>query len=291
MENVELSKFFKGEIKEFLRSEIQYAYYNPRMMPEESKKALKRGIKKFGLLGGLIINTANGNTIIQGHQRIDALDYLHKYDPQTHENDYKVRAEATELSEAEEKELNVLLNNPNAQGVWDYDALRELIASDGFDYKVAELTDADLSMIGVDNMFQTEAEKGLADAFDDLLEEQRADNERQKAERAEIRQAQKEANAAQEAADEEREMARREREEEMTRQAKIDHMKEVKSDVRNGAIDTAANMEAYLMISFSTFDAKAAFCEKMGYDPMTKFIKGEEFDSRIDFEDDEEPAQ
>ena len=38
-------------------------------------------------------------------------------------------------------------------------------------------------------------------------------------------------------------------------------------------------MDAYLMLSFDTCEAKAAFCERFGYDPYQKFIKGEQFDS------------
>ena len=38
----------------------------------------------------------------------------------------------------------------------------------------------------------------------------------------------------------------------------------------------------YLMLSFDTFEAKAAFCERFGYDPYAKFIKGEIFDEQVE---------
>lgn len=44
----------------------------------------------------------------------------------------------------------------------------------------------------------------------------------------------------------------------------------------------AQDMDAYLMLSFDTFEAKAAFCERFGYDPYSKFIKGEVFDEQIE---------
>lgn len=61
--------------------------------------------------------------------------------------------------------------------------------------------------------------------------------------------------------------------------AKVAHMKEVKQQVKENAQKQAQDMDAYLMLSFDTFEAKAAFCGRFGYDPYQKFIKGEQFDS------------
>lgn len=59
-------------------------------------------------------------------------------------------------------------------------------------------------------------------------------------------------------------------------------MKEVKQQVKDAAQKQAQDMDAYLMLSFDTFEAKAAFCERFGYDPYSKFIKGEVFDEQIE---------
>lgn len=59
-------------------------------------------------------------------------------------------------------------------------------------------------------------------------------------------------------------------------------MKEVKRQVRESAQETAQNMDAYVMLSFDTFKAKAAFCERFGYDPYMKFIKGEVFQDQVE---------
>ena len=48
------------------------------------------------------------------------------------------------------------------------------------------------------------------------------------------------------------------------------------------AQEQVQDMDAYVMLSFDTFEAKAAFCERFGYDPYMKFIKGEVFDSQIE---------
>ena len=50
---MELSKYIKSESVELNRSAIRFADYNPRKLSDESRKTLKRGIKKFGLVGGI----------------------------------------------------------------------------------------------------------------------------------------------------------------------------------------------------------------------------------------------
>ena len=50
---MELSKYIKSESVELNRSAIHFADYNPRKLSDESRKTLKRGIKKFGLVGGI----------------------------------------------------------------------------------------------------------------------------------------------------------------------------------------------------------------------------------------------
>jgi hypothetical protein len=59
-------------------------------------------------------------------------------------------------------------------------------------------------------------------------------------------------------------------------------MKEVKQQVKENAQKTAEDMDAYVMLSFDTYAAKAAFCERFGYDSDMKFIKGEIFDEQIE---------
>ena len=51
---MELSKYIKSDSVELNRSAIHFANYNPRKLSDESRKTLKRGIKKFGLPDGMI---------------------------------------------------------------------------------------------------------------------------------------------------------------------------------------------------------------------------------------------
>lgn len=259
---MELSKYIRTESVELKRSQIRFADYNPRVLDDEAKKSLKRGIKKFGLVGGVTVNKRTGFTVVSGHQRLTVMDELQKYNPETMENDYKVRVDVTDVDEKMEKELNILLNNPNAQGRWDYEKLAQIIPD--IDYKDAGLTDVDLNMIGVDYLLQTEEENNIADALDDLMSPIIEEREEAKAERAAEREAEK---AMQQ---------------EIEREAKVQHMKDVKQQVKEAAISKAEQMDAYVMLSFSSWSAKAEFCERFGYPAEMKIIKGEVFAEQVE---------
>ena len=79
MDNMELSKYIKSESVELNRSAIHFADYNPRKLSDESRKTLKRGIKKFGLVGGIVVNKRTGLTVVSGHQRLTVMDELQKF--------------------------------------------------------------------------------------------------------------------------------------------------------------------------------------------------------------------
>jgi len=244
------NKYFNSKPVELKRSQIKPASYNPRTISDEGRKQLKRSIKLYGVVGGIVVNQATGYTIVGGHQKVAVLDELNKYDKSTHENDYTLRVELINVDEKTEKQLNITLNNPNVGGNWDFDALAKLVPD--IDWKDAGLTDADLNMIGVDYLLQTEEENSIADALSDMMapvtEQKEADKAAKQLERAE----------------------------------KIAHMKEVKQKVKENAQKQAESMDAYVMLSFDTYEAKAAFCERFGYDPYSKFIKGEVFDEQVE---------
>ena len=244
------NKYFTSESVELKRSQIRLHERNPRVISTENRKALKRGIRKFGMVGGIVVNKRTGYTLVSGHQRLSVMDELQKYNPETRDNDYTIRVDLIDVEGKEEKELLILLNNPSAQGEWNYDTLREIIPD--IDYKDAGLTEEDLDIIGVDFNFQTDEEEAITGELDDLMEpvreERQAEVAQQQAERAE----------------------------------KVAHMKQVKEEVKQAAAKAAANMDAYLMLSFDNWDAKAEFCEKFGFSPDDKFLKGEVFEEKID---------
>lgn len=241
-----LKKFFSSTIVEVKRSEIHPADYNPRKIDEQGKRMLKRSMKQFGVVGGIIVNSQTGNTIVGGHQKVAILDEMYKYP----DNDYFLRVEMISVDRKTEKTLNIALNNGNISGQWDYDALARLVPD--IDYKDAGLTDADLNMIGCDFLLQTEEENSLAGALKEMMQPVTEQKEAEKAAR------------------------------QLERAEKVAHMKDVKQQVKEQAQETAANMDAYLMLSFDTWEAKAAFCERFGYDPYMKIVKGEVFDNQVE---------
>ena len=241
-----LKKFFSSTIVEVKRSEIHPADYNPRKIDEQGKRMLKRSMKQFGVVGGIIVNSQTGNTIVGGHQKVAILDEMYKYP----DNDYSLRVEMISVDRKTEKTLNIALNNGNISGSWDYDALARLVPD--IDYKDAGLTDADLNMIGCDFLLQTEEENSLAGALEEMMQPVTEQKEAEKAAR------------------------------QLERAEKVAHMKDVKQQVKEAAQKQAQDMDAYVMLSFDTFEAKAAFCERFGYDPYMKFIKGEVFDNQVE---------
>lgn len=276
---MELNKYFKSETAEMLRSEIHPAPYNPRVIDDEARKLLKRSLKTYGVVGGIVVNRQTGFTIVGGHQKVLILDEMNKYDTETRENDYLLRVELVDMDETTEKELNIALNNLSMTGRWDYDKLAEMIPE--IDYKAAGLTEADLSMIGVDFMFQSEEEAGLPDAFQELMRETDEAHRQDVQQRAEERQEQRDAiKAAQETANIEQEKSLEE---------KIDHVKAMKKETLDKAEQMASDAQAYVMLSFDNWQNKVSFMRNAGYPDVVKFIKGEEFLERIEFvRDDDE---
>lgn len=275
----ELSKFFvNSEIVELKRSQIHFHPRNPREITEEGKKYLRRSMKSFGILGGIIVNKRNDNVLVGGNQKVMLLDEQQKYDPNNPETDYVLRVEVIDVDDKKELEALAALNNPKIGGRFDYQKLAEILPD--IDYKEAGLTEEDLSMIGVDYLFQTEEENKISAELDNLMAdvnaEHQKDLERQREQREAIKEAQRQANAQQDA-----QIAANEK----TYEEKKQHMKDVKEKVKTDAIERAMNQEAYVMLSFDDFNAKHEFMVRAGYPDDLKYIKGEEFVQRVEFID------
>lgn len=114
------------------------APYNPRTMSEEARAKLARGIAEYGLVDPLVVRRVD-RLIIGGHQRHSVAQELGLATvPVVFVDD---------LDDQQAAALNVLLNNPSAQGTWDYPKLSDLLSSldaEGYD---ATLTGFDLGDI------------------------------------------------------------------------------------------------------------------------------------------------
>lgn len=121
-----MAKSEKYEIEVINRKELKNAPYNPRTIDENARKKLKKGIKKFGLVEPPVWNRRTGH-IVSGHQRISILDELEGTD------DYELQVAVIDVSEKDEKKLNVQLNNTSMMGDYDLDKLGDLILDVGMD--------------------------------------------------------------------------------------------------------------------------------------------------------------
>lgn len=274
---------FPSETRVVWRSEIHLSTYNPRTISKDGKKQLKRSLKNFGVIGGIVVNVQTGNTIVSGHQKVALLDEKYGFsEANPGENDYQLKAEFIDVDEKTEKEMNIMFNNPNVGGSWDMDALAKLVPD--IDYKRAGLEEADLSLIGLDFLYQTEGENQIASALDDMMapveQKRAAEREARKAQRQAEKEAAK-AKAAEQQQDEEPDEDE-EQDPEADRAAKVAHMKDVKQQVRKAAQEKAENMDAYVMISFDTRASLAAFLDRFGFPQDIRFIKGEVFDEMIE---------
>ena len=96
------------EIATFAVGELQAAQYNPRVMSEEAMAGLRHSLERFGCVEPVVVNTYRGRrTIVGGHQRVKALQAM---------GVEQVTCVVVKLPPAEEKLLNVTLNNPHIQG-------------------------------------------------------------------------------------------------------------------------------------------------------------------------------
>lgn len=92
-------------------SDLKPAPYNPRKSNKNQEKKLQESLTKFGVVEPIIFNKQTGY-IVGGHFRVRELKKL----------GYKeVECVIVDLSEEDEKELNIRLNANT--GEWDWDAL------------------------------------------------------------------------------------------------------------------------------------------------------------------------
>ncbi len=102
-------------------TELTPAPYNPRKVlcaSDSPYRKLKQSLERFGLVEPLIWN-ANTGHLVSGHQRLNILKELQSE---------LVQVVVVELSTAEEKALNIVLNNRQAQGDWDVELLEKALA-------------------------------------------------------------------------------------------------------------------------------------------------------------------
>ena len=128
-------------------SDLKPAPYNPRASTKKQEKKLQESLTKFGVVEPIIFNKQTGY-IVGGHFRVRELKKL----------GYKeVECVIVDLSEEDEKELNIRLNANT--GEWDWDMLAN-------EWKVEELAEWGLDIPNFELDEEEKEEKDLSDSIE-----------------------------------------------------------------------------------------------------------------------------
>ena len=95
------------------RSQLHEHPKNPRVIADGAKKKLKDKMRQVGLIQPITVNQREDGTmyILGGHQRLGVMDSLENY--KDGKNDYELDVALVRISETEELEMLVFLNNPS----------------------------------------------------------------------------------------------------------------------------------------------------------------------------------
>lgn len=122
-------------------SALTPAPYNPRTVSSEALGRLRRGIAEYGIVDPIIARREDG-LVIGGHQRLRAaIDLGLSVVPVVYLDG---------VTDDRAAALNVLLNNPSAQGAWDMARLSDIVSSldaHGFDATLTGFDDGELEKL------------------------------------------------------------------------------------------------------------------------------------------------
>jgi len=94
------------QLEQKLVADLCPAPYNPRAITEAALQGLRNSVERFGLVEPIVWNQRTGK-VVGGHQRLKVLQQL---------GETETQVVVVDLEEAEEKALNVALNNPAIAG-------------------------------------------------------------------------------------------------------------------------------------------------------------------------------
>lgn len=291
------NKIRQAEQRTIKRSEIQFASYNPRTISEEARKALKKNLQTVGLLGGVVWNIRSGN-LVSGHQKVSIMDAVNRYNPETGDNDYEFRVEVVDFDDKTEKEQNLFMNNKAVQGTYDDDMLRSLLSE--IDYTNAGFSEMDLQMLGLGDFGDYDVLSAFADPTDANPDDETAPDTAARRETKDWSKEEVVGDRTDLAAHDEMTMDSGENhkldrssdfyaDNEANQIARHNEVQKIKDRIASqNDVNKDGGMLSYVVISFKTPTEKARFMEQYGFDPMAKYINGEEFQRKLEFGDDEE---
>ncbi len=135
-------------------AELKPSPYNPRTISPDALNGLAASLERFGVVEPIVWNQRTKH-IVGGHQRFEVLKQR---------GDTEAQVIVVDLSPAEEKVLNVTLNNPNIAGSFT-DQLQELLTGMKLDDELWEgLKDLRLDALLVDfSPVELEGSQGALD--------------------------------------------------------------------------------------------------------------------------------
>lgn len=105
-------------IERWALADMNPAAYNPRVMLDHERQGLEGSLDEFGLVDPIIVNARTKN-IVGGHQRY----FLLRARGITHTD-----VSVVDLTPEKEEALNLILNNPHAQGSFVQDRMKAMLA-------------------------------------------------------------------------------------------------------------------------------------------------------------------
>lgn len=290
------NKIKQAEQRTVKRSEINFASYNPRTISEEARKNLKKNLQTVGLLGGVVWNMRSGN-LVSGHQKVSIMDAVNRYDAETGANDYEFRVEVVDFDDKTEKEQNLFMNNRAVQGTYDDDMLRELLQ--GIDYTNAGFDNTDMQLLGLGDFGDYDMGDMFGDDGNDATDGGDADEPGESTEnkdwsKYDVVGEREDLAIHDEMTKESGENHKLDRsadfyqDSEANQIARHNEVQKIKDRIASqNDVNKDGGILSYVVISFKTPSEKVRFMEDYGFDPMAKYINGEEFVNKLEFGDDE----
>lgn len=276
------NKIFQPEQITVLRSQINFAAYNPRTITDDARKKLKKNLQTVGLLGGVVWNKRTGN-LVSGHQRVAAMDAVNRYDDDG-SNDYEFRVEVVDFDEKTEKEQNLFMNNRNVQGQFDDDLLRKMLSE--VDYSAAGYEETDLQLLGLADFDDYGMDYADDDASDLTPGEAAEGKDWNKEDVIGDNQELAIHNEMSMDGGEDHKLDRSTdfyQADKANQVARHNEVQKIKDRINSqNDVEKDGGVLSYVVLSFKTPTDKMTFMQKFGLDPMAKYVNGNEFDESLE---------
>lgn len=245
-----LTKYQGFRMQRVSRGQITGAKYNPRKISPAAKKKLKAGLERFKLLEPVVVSSRLAEIgefpLVGGHQRLAGLDALEG------SPDYLLDVAVNDLSEKDEKEANMLLNNPEIQGEWDLPMLAQLLPDIELDHIGFEQITVDVIFDGSEfaPLFSIEAQAPQAQSALGELAAMSA-----------LRDEDKPADAPPSTQD-------------VQRKGSAEAVAEMRKSSKGMSIHE--DTERYAIVIFNTRKDRDAWIESLGLEPGTRYVLGDQ---------------